>query len=61
MGFVMLNIASRALAAQQLAMDVTGQNLANATTPGYQRQQVVLTDPPPVLLPGTGSQPNYVG
>ncbi len=61
MGFVMLNIASRALAAQQLAMDITGQNLANATTPGYQRQQVVLTDPPPVLLPGTGSQPNYVG
>ncbi len=61
MAFVMLNIGERALAAQQLAMDITGQNLANVTTPGYQRQQVVLTDPPPVLLPGTGSQPNYVG
>lgn len=42
-------------------MDVTGQNLANATTPGYQRQQVNLTEAPPVLLPGIGGEPNYVG
>jgi flagellar hook-associated protein 1 FlgK len=61
MSFLMLNIASRALAAQQLAMDVTGQNMANATTPGYQRQEVVLTDPAPVELPGVGGHPNYVG
>lgn len=42
-------------------MDVTGQNLANATTPGYQRQQVNLTEAPPVLMAGLGGEPNYVG
>src|SRR5579875_3164739 len=42
----MLNIATRSLAAQQLAMDVTAQNLANATTPGYDRQIANLTPGP---------------
>ena len=47
MGFMMLNIASRALAAQQLALDVTGNNMANATTPGYRAETANLTEAPP--------------
>lgn len=47
MGFMMLNIASRALAAQQLALDVTGNNMANATTPGYRSETANLTEAPP--------------
>ncbi len=40
-------LASRALAAQQRALDVTGHNIANASTPGYVRQRPLLgaTDP----------------
>ena len=41
-GFSSLNVAARALAAQQRALDVTGQNIANAGTPGYTRQRVEL-------------------
>lgn len=55
MSFDVLNIAGRALAAQQIALDVTGNNMANATTPGYQREAVDLTEAPPApspLLPG---------
>lgn len=52
MSFLMLRIASRALAAQQLAMDVTGQNLANVTTPGYRREQTILTEANPVPMGG---------
>ncbi len=47
MGFMMLNIAGRALAAQQLALDVTGNNMANATTPGYRAETANLTEAPP--------------
>lgn len=47
MSFMMLNIAARALAAQQLALDVTGNNMANATTPGYQAETANLTEAPP--------------
>ena len=39
-GFSSLNVATSALAAQQRAMDVTGQNIANASTAGYTRQRV---------------------
>ncbi|WP_432545911.1 flagellar hook-associated protein FlgK [Kineococcus sp. SYSU DK004] len=35
-----INQASRALTAAQRAMEVTGQNIANANTPGYSRQRV---------------------
>ncbi|GHE14326.1 flagellar hook-associated protein FlgK [Klenkia taihuensis] len=41
-GFSSLNVASRALAAQQRAIDVTGQNVANANTVGYTRQRVEM-------------------
>ncbi len=47
MSFMMLNIAARALAAQQLALDVTGNNMANATTPGYHAETANLTETPP--------------
>ncbi|MEI4270696.1 flagellar hook-associated protein FlgK [Klenkia sp. LSe6-5] len=39
-GFSSLNLASRALSAQQRALEVTGQNIANVNTPGYTRQRV---------------------
>lgn len=38
-----LYIGQSALAASQLALQVTGNNLANAATPGYHRQRVDLT------------------
>jgi flagellar hook-associated protein 1 FlgK len=37
-----LEIAKGALVAQQKAMTVTGQNIANVNTPGYSRQTVLL-------------------
>ena len=38
-----LNTAVSGLMAQQRAMDVTGQNVVNANTPGYSRQRVNLS------------------
>ncbi|MTI80218.1 MAG: flagellar hook-associated protein FlgK [Firmicutes bacterium] len=45
--FFGLEIARRGMMAHQRALDVTGHNLANASTPGYSRQQVIInaTDP----------------
>ena len=37
-----LSIAAEALKAQQLAIQTTGHNLANASTPGFSRQRVTL-------------------
>jgi flagellar hook-associated protein 1 len=37
-----LTSATRALEAQRLGLDVTGQNIANVNTPGYARRQVLL-------------------
>src|SRR5438309_2002681 len=45
--FAPLSIARQALLAQQRALQVTGQNIANVNTPGYSRQSVVLTSVPP--------------
>lgn len=42
-GFSTLNTAVRGLAAAQRAMDVVGQNVVNANTPGYSRQRVNLS------------------
>lgn len=39
----LLDIARRALSAQQLAMDTVGHNIANVNTEGYSRQRVSLT------------------
>lgn len=45
--FLGLEIARRALAAHQQALDVTSHNVANANTPGYSRQLARLTATPP--------------
>jgi flagellar hook-associated protein 1 FlgK len=41
--FFGLDIASRALRAQQTLVDIANQNIANANTPGYSRQTGVLS------------------
>ncbi|NLV92558.1 MAG: flagellar hook-associated protein FlgK [Firmicutes bacterium] len=38
--------------AQQAGLDITGHNIANANTPGYSRQRVVLTPNNPYTVPG---------
>ena len=40
------NTASTALAAQRVAIDVTGQNIANVNTVGYSRQRAILESGP---------------
>jgi len=41
-----IQLASNALRAQQIGLQVVGQNIANANTPGYIRQEVVLRPAP---------------
>lgn len=41
-GFSSLNTAVTGLAAAQRALDIAGQNIVNANTPGYSRQRVTL-------------------
>jgi len=41
MGTSILNIGKSALAAAQVGISVTGHNIANASTPGYSRQEIV--------------------
>ena len=52
------NIAQSALMAQEAAIQVTGQNIANAQTPGYSRQSIALQSSTPERTPtgtlGTG-------
>jgi flagellar hook-associated protein 1 FlgK len=56
----LFSIARTAIAAQQAAIQVIGQNVANAETDGYSRQRVELTPGIPVQFPfgsiGTGVQ-----
>ncbi|WP_077035403.1 flagellar hook-associated protein FlgK [Pelomonas sp. KK5] len=40
-----LSIGKQAMFANQAALQTIGQNIANANTPGYSRQQVILTTP----------------
>lgn len=58
-----LTRASAALAAQQYALEVTGQNVANASTPGYTRKRAELAEVGPVS--GTpqlyATQPHVAG
>lgn len=46
-----LNTALRGLLAQQRALDVTSHNIANAQTPGFSRQEAVLTAAPALNVP----------
>src|SRR5438270_8317959 len=58
--FDTLNLATRAMQAQQAGVTVTGQNLANANNPAYSRQRVNFQtgDPVPMVggIQGTGVQ-----
>ena len=38
----LLNVGARALLANQVALQTAGHNIANVSTPGYSRQNVVL-------------------
>jgi flagellar hook-associated protein 1 FlgK len=44
--FGTLNLASRSLQTQMTGVEVTGQNIANASTTGYSRQRVDITSSP---------------
>lgn len=46
-----LNTAVRALLSQQLALNTTSHNIANANTPGYSRQDVRLETTDPFTVP----------
>lgn len=54
--FGSLTMAARALQAQQVGLDVVGQNMANVNTAGYSRRQLELAAVPPntVLSAGNG-------
>src|ERR1700716_4320676 len=60
--FAGLQTALSGLQAAQAAINTTGQNIANANTAGYSRQQVVQTERNPLTIPslssvtGNGSQ-----
>jgi len=58
--FNTLNLGARALQANQLGVEVTGQNLANSSNAAYSRQRVVLSTATPIDTPlgmqGTGVQ-----
>jgi flagellar hook-associated protein 1 FlgK len=45
----------RAILTHRTVMDVVGHNIANASTPGYHRQQAVLTTTDPFAYPGTNN------
>lgn len=51
-----LNIGTRALQANQVALQTTGNNIANVNTPGYSRQSVVMR-----AVEGQYSGGGYVG
>jgi flagellar hook-associated protein 1 len=56
--FSTLQVANNSLVASQLGLQVTGNNIANANTPGYVRERIVVGPAPTVryggLLLGTG-------
>jgi flagellar hook-associated protein 1 FlgK len=50
--FFGLDMALRALQAQQMGIDVTNHNVSNANTVGYSRQNVKITTTEPFAAPG---------
>jgi flagellar hook-associated protein 1 len=50
-----LQTALSGLEAAQAAIDTAGQNIANANTPGYSRQRVILTENNPLTIPALSS------
>lgn len=57
--FGTFDVGSRALLAQQLGLNITGHNIANANTPGFSRQRVNLETARPLDL-GPGALPTGV-
>ncbi|MCL2548634.1 MAG: flagellar hook-associated protein FlgK [Symbiobacteriaceae bacterium] len=50
--FAGLDVARKALATQQYALETTLHNVANANSPGYSRQRVEMGADYPVIVPG---------
>lgn len=46
-----LEVGKRALSTMQAAVNIVGNNIANASTPGYSRQQVIMGNTDPIVLP----------
>ncbi len=61
--FFGLDIATRALQTEQTLLDVANQNIANANTPGYSRQDAVVstTAPYPIPVFQQSGQPGQLG
>lgn len=61
--FATLNLANRALIAQQLGLDITGHNIANANTDGFTRQAAEIQAATPFTVIGTTRpmQPGQLG
>lgn len=53
--FLGLSISGSGLAANQLALNVTSHNIANANTEGYTRQRLTMYSEKPQAFPGIGS------
>ncbi len=62
--FSILNIGVRSLAAQQIAINICGHNIANINTPNYTRQSAVISSSMPnrlgLLQVGTGAQVTHI-
>ncbi len=56
-----ISIALRALQAQQLSLDVTGHNVANANNPHYSRQTALHAATKPYPTPMLGYTPPSTG
>jgi flagellar hook-associated protein 1 FlgK len=61
--FATLNLANRALVSQQLGLDITGHNIANANTDGFTRQAAQMQASTPFTMVGTTrpQQPGQLG
>ncbi|MDR1862947.1 MAG: flagellar hook-associated protein FlgK [Treponema sp.] len=61
--FLGIEIGKRAVDAHQQALNVTGHNLSNASTPGYSRQRVEFAPFEPIYLPGLNREetPGQIG
>jgi flagellar hook-associated protein 1 len=58
--FSSINVASQALQAFQQALDVTGNNISNANTPGYARETITYAENPQNLVLSVSGE-SYVG
>ena len=61
--FMGIEIAKRAVDAHQQALNVTGHNLSNVSTPGYSRQRIEFSPFEPIYLPGLSREetPGQIG